>query len=264
MAETYSKVYNTAMTSWAKQRQMYYGAGVVAFLLLIIVPTTLIILHEDPTCFDGKQNQKETAIDKGGPCKLLNENTLDPLSVEWARSFAVRDGVYNAVAYVENSNPKSGIESMTYQFKLYSERNVLIAERFGRVAVLPGRVMPILEANIGTGNRKVVRTFFQLLDKEIWVQMYDPTSELNITDEVVLDVESKPHVDALITNAGVVEKKDIVLIATVFDSLGNAFATSRTFVENIKPEEVKAISFIWSEPFATTAARIDISPLMVP
>lgn len=243
---------------------MYYGAGVAAFLLLIFVPIAIVLIHEDPTCFDGKQNQEETGIDKGGPCKLLDEMAQQPLSVLWARAFGVRDGVYSAVAYVENPNPNSGIKSMTYQFKLYSERNILLAERFGRVPILPGKIIPILETNIKTGNRKVVRAFFQFLGREVWIEMYDPTKELEIYDETLSNLDSTPRIDAKIKNAGVGEKNEVVLIATVFDTVGNAFATSRTFVENIKPGEEQPIAFTWPEPFALSAARIDIIPLMVP
>lgn len=244
--------------------QIYYGAGVAVFLLIIIIPTVFFMVYKEPTCFDGKQNQEETGVDKGGPCKLLDENTLEPLKILWARAFSVREGTYSAVAYIENPNPKSGIESMTYQFKLYNEGNILIAERFGRVPILPGRVMPILEAGINTGKRKVVRAFFQFIDREVWVEMSDPTEELEIYDEAISNTDSAPRIDAKIKNTGVGDKNEIVLIATVFDSVGNAFATSRTFVENIKPEEEKIISFTWPKPFVLEAARIDISPLMVP
>ncbi len=250
--------------SWAKQRQMYYGIGVAVFLLLIIIPTLYFSLHKEPTCFDGKQNQGEISIDKGGPCKLLDERTQQPLSVLWTRSFEIRDGVYSALTYIENPNPKSGIELMTYQFKLYDERGVLLAERFGRVPILPGRVVPILETNIDVGNRKVVRTIFQFLDDEVWIEMQDPTKELKVVDSMLSNEDTTPRIDATLKNRGVSTKGQVILIATVFDTVGNAFAASRTFVDSIKSGEEKTVTFTWPNSFVLPVARIDVSLLMVP
>ncbi len=252
------------MSTWAKQRQIYYGTGVAVFLLLIIVPILYFTLHKEPTCFDGKQNQGEISPDKGGPCKLLDERVQQPLSVLWTRSFEIRDGVYSALTYIENPNPKSGIELITYQFKLYDEQGVLLAERFGRVPVLPGRVMPILETNIETGNRNVVRTIFQFMDDEVWVEMQDPTKELKLVDSILSNASSQPRIDATLKNTGVGTRGQVVLVATVFDTVGNAFAASRTFVDSIKAGGEKQVAFTWPNPFALPVARIDVSLLMVP
>lgn len=249
---------------WAKQRQIYYGAGVAAFILLILAPVIYNAVHQDPTCFDGKQNQGETAIDKGGPCTLLDENAVQPLSIMWARSFEIRDGVHSAVAYVENTNRGSGINSITYQIKLYSENSLLIAERFGRVSLLPGMVTPILETNIKTGTRKVVRTVFQFLDREVWVKMQNPARDIEVYNEVLTSADVVPTVTAKVVNAGVTTKSNVVFIATVFDTTGNAIATSRTFIERLKPTEERELVFTWPSPFTLPVARIDIVPLMAP
>jgi len=250
--------------SWARRRQVYYGLGVAVFIIMIFAPIAYNIIHEEPTCFDGKQNQGETSIDKGGPCKLLDERAVQPLSVMWVRPFKVRDGMYSAVAYIENANKSSGIESITYQLKLYSENSLLIAERFGKVAILPGMVTPILETNINVGNRKVVRAVFQFVNREVWVDMQNPTLGIKVSEERVIDKDTRPTVSANVTNTGVVDKSDVVFIATVFDTAGNAFATSRTYIEKLGAGQTQQVVFTWPEAFTLPVARIDIIPLMAP
>src|SRR3989344_7429415 len=90
--------------SWASRRRTFYILGIVLFFMVTVGIPAAIFLYKPPTCFDGKQNQEETAVDKGGPCLLLDERTLVPHAVVWSRSFEVRDGTYSAVAYIENPN----------------------------------------------------------------------------------------------------------------------------------------------------------------
>ncbi len=251
-------------SSWAKRRQIYYGVGVFIFILLIIIPITYAILHESPTCFDGKLNQGETSIDKGGPCTLLDESTLQPLKVLWTRPFKVRDGVYNTVAYIENTNKNSGIESVVYQVKLYGENNFLIAERFGEVPILPSMVIPIIETNIKTGNSNVVRSVFQFVEEEIWVKMDNPTDEIIVANETLTNTDTTPTVRANVKNTSIKNKSQIIFITTIFDTSGNAFASSRTFIESLGPNAERQIVFTWPEPFVLPVARVDIVPLMAP
>lgn len=253
-----------AVSDWARKRQLMYGSGVILFFVAIFAPIVFVSVYEPPSCFDGKLNQGETAIDRGGPCQLLDERTLQPHAVLWARSFAVRDGFYNAVAYIENPNQEAGVYDAAYQFKLYDERNILIAERFGRVPIFPGKVFPIFESRIDTGNRVPVRTFFSFVNEFVWERMQDPTLGITILNEKLSDTDTTPRIDAVVRNNTVVPREDVVIIATVFDPAGNAIASSRTFVERIEPNETLPIAFTWPHRFSSSVARIDIVPLALP
>jgi len=136
---------------WAnKMRAIYIGAFLIIAGILS-APSVYRMLNPVPTCFDGVMNQGETAPDLGGPCHYLNPADLKTLSLQWARAFPVVHGLYSAVAYVENPNLFGGVRDAKYVFRLYDDRNVLIAERYGKTFVPPGTVIPIFEGNLKVG-----------------------------------------------------------------------------------------------------------------
>ena len=253
-----------AISAWARKQQMLYGGGVALFFIVLAAPFVFFALYEPASCFDGKLNQGESTVDRGGPCVLLSEFDVQPHAVLWSRAFPVREGFYNAVAYIENPNQEAGVYNVGYQFKLYDDRNILIAERYGQVPVFPGKVFPIFESGIDTGNRVPVRTFFGFTSGFQWERMPDPTIGLTIINQRVADLDSSPRIDAVVRNSTVRSKEDIVIVATLFDQADNAIASSRTIVRRIDPNEEVAIAFTWPRPFALGVARVDIVPLALP
>ena len=253
-----------ATSAWARRRQMLYGGGVFLFFFVLIAPVVWYSIYEAPSCFDGKINQGETLVDRGGPCQLLDVRTLQPYALLWSRAFPVRDGFYNAVAYIENPNQEAGVYEAVYQFKLYDERNLLIAERIGVVPVFPGAVFPIFESRIDTGNRVPVRAFFNFVNELTWERMQDPTEGLLIVNEQTSGLESTPRVDAVLRNTNLAPREDVIIVATLFDIAGNAIASSRTLVERIETDSDVPIAFTWPRAFGVDVARVDIIPLALP
>lgn len=253
-----------ATSGWARRRQILYSAGIALFFGAIIAPIVFFATYKPATCFDGELNQEETAIDRGGPCQRLDERFLQPHAVLWSRAFPVRDGFYNAVAYIENPNSLGGVYDAAYQFKLYDDRNILIAERFGRVPVFPGKVFPIFESRIDTGNRVPVRTFFTFINDFVWERMEDPTLGLVISNQSLSNVESSPRLDATVRNTAVTDREDVVIVATLFDAANNAIASSRTLIERLGPNQETPIAFTWPRAFSDSVSRIDIVPLALP
>lgn len=91
-------------SQWVAKRKLFYGIFSIVALVLVIGVPLFFVLYKTPTCFDGKQNQNEKGIDCGGVCtRLCSSDIANPI-VLWQRSFVVTDGVYNAVAYVQNPN----------------------------------------------------------------------------------------------------------------------------------------------------------------
>ncbi|HWO07645.1 MAG TPA: hypothetical protein VNM40_03625 [Candidatus Paceibacterota bacterium] len=251
--------------SWASRRQATYLFGVVLFVgVLVTLPLAYWYFNLDETCFDGVQNQTETAVDKGGPCKLLDERTLTPHAVLWTRAFSVRDGSYSAVAFVENPNESAGVVLAPYRFRLYDDRNVLVAEREGATYVMPGTVTPVYEGAIDTGNRKVARAYFEFMAPLVWERLYDATRPIVIETKQITDPGAMPRLTAIVHNTGVTGFRDTQFVAVVYDTAGNAFAASATVVPVFGDGERKEIVFTWPDPFPYLPGRTDVIPLLEP
>jgi hypothetical protein len=241
-----------------------YAGGVGLFFLIVIGIPLAIYLYDSPTCTDGKQNQGETAVDKGGPCTILDERILAPSSVLWSRAFPVRGGLYSAVAYIENSNEGAGVRSVNYRFGLYDERNILVAERRGRTFIIPGGVTPIFEGAIATGNRTVARTYVEFTSTPVWERLINAAAILSIQNKNISDVQSTPRLTALAKNTSVSAVLDPSFVAVIFDPAGNAFAASATTLSRLAPNETKEIVFAWPDPYPSVVGRIDIISLLPP
>lgn len=251
--------------SWASRRRAAYTSGTILFFALLIgIPAFYWYINIPETCSDGIQNGNETGIDKGGSCPLLDERLLSPHAILWAREFPVRDGTYNVIAYVENPNDGAGVARVPYRFRLYDARNVLVAEREGATYLMPGTVTPIFEGAIDTGSRTVARTYLEFTAPLVWVRMTDSTLPIEIESREVTDANSAPRLIAVVRNTSVVDLHDVEFVASIFDTVGNAFAGSSTFIPLLREGEQKEIVFTWPDRFTYVPGRIDVLPSAPP
>ncbi|MCR4310974.1 MAG: hypothetical protein NUV54_00150, partial [Candidatus Taylorbacteria bacterium] len=88
------------MVSWSTRHQFFYISGAILFFLFALALPTLFLTYKAPSCVDGVQNQEELGIDCGGPCSVLCKAEALDVIVRWQRAFRVKEGVYNALAYV--------------------------------------------------------------------------------------------------------------------------------------------------------------------
>jgi len=233
------------------------------FALTFGIPLA-VWLYEPSTCFDGKQNQGETAVDKGSPCSLLDERTLTPYAVLWSRSFQVREGAHGAVVYIENPNNEAGVRRATYRFGLYDNRNILVATREGTTFIMPGGITPIFEGAIDTGNRTVARTYFEFTGPLVWERTTNAAEALTIRNKQMFNTNESPRFTATVKNESVAEIRNVSFVAVVFDTAGNAFAASETLLSHIAPDAKHEIVFTWPEPFRFAVGRLDIFPRLPP
>lgn len=251
--------------SWAFRRRLLYLSGVFLFFLILFgVPVAYKILSIPTTCFDGIQNQKETAIDKGGPCLLLDERYLQPHAILWSRGFRVRDGTYNAVAYIQNPNEGAGVERVRYRFKMYDAQNVLVAERTGSMYVMPGGITPVLESRIDTGFRIVARTYFEFTETLVWKRMKNRSTYIVVNDKTTTNPAFAPEVTATARNASVEVLNKVSFVAAVFDPEGNAFQASATAIDIFPSEVINDLIFTWPDPFTSDVGHVDVLPVVSP
>jgi hypothetical protein len=250
--------------SWASRRRSIYLTGIIAFLIVIVGVPLAKFSYRPPTCTDGIQNQGETAPDKGGPCPILDERSLSPASILWSRSFTVRDGLYGSVAYVVNENEKAGVKSAHFRFGLYDERNVLIAERSGKMFIMPASITPVYEMNINTGNRVVAHTYFEFAEPLVWERLKNAADAIRVINREMKDVTTNPRLTATAENVSVATVLDLSFVAVVFDPSGNARVSSMTSISSLYPKEKQQIVFTWPDPFIYPVGRIDIFPIVSP
>ena len=250
--------------SWASRRRTFYTSIIILGLTVIIGIPLFFLLYEEPTCFDNKENQDEVGIDCGGVCELLCQSQVIQPTILWSRAVAVTDGVYNAVAYVENPNFDIGTNAIVYLFKLFDEDNILIAERKGVTFIAPNSILSVFEGGIITGERVPKRTFFEFKGSPKWFKMHNPAISLIVENSVLSGAETLPKIEAEIRNSSTQDISDIEIIVIVFDENGNAIAASKTSVDRLRRLTSSDIVFTWPKPFSVKVGKIEIIMLTPP
>jgi hypothetical protein len=255
---------NMALLSWSTKRQLFYITILVLFFstfaFIIAYPT----LKKEPTCFDGKQNGLETGVDCGGGCALACINELEPMSVLWSRAFRVIGGRYNAVAYVVNHNPNEAIQKISYRFRFADANNIYIGKREGSTFIPPGGSFAIFEPAIDVGNSIPVYVNFEFTEVPVWYQISkEKVDQLKVlvSDINLIDATTSPKLTATVRNPSLFTLPDVGFITILNDANGNALSTSRTYINELKPLEIRDINFTWPEPIPGEVVEKEIIPM---
>ncbi|MDP3996328.1 MAG: hypothetical protein Q8P86_01375 [bacterium] len=243
--------------SWSSKRQLKILSALTALVLFLVALPAFFVLYEEPTCSDGNKNQGEQGVDCGGPCPVLCEaEALSPV-VHWQRAFKVQDGVYNAVAYVENPNLNSGAYDVPYIFKLYDSENILVQEKRGRADILPRKITGIFESGLLTGKRVPARATFEFSGNFLWVKEEPEDLDVRVVSRILKNEETAPRIDAVVENLSLEEVVNVEIVVIVYNTEGNAMASSKTIVDKIPKEGQATITFTWPAPFGESSGRIE-------
>lgn len=243
---------------WAFWRRLAYGSGFLSFWLVVGVTTYFINTYAPPTCFDNLQNGGEGGIDCDGSCVRICASSVTPPKVNWANSFRIVEGQYNAVAYVENKNAVAATPALKYTFKLLDQGTV-IAERSGVTILPPNSVYPIFEGRILTTDGRVpTETTITLEPVELWQPATIGRTQFRVLENDLTDTDARPRLSARIENTELVPAKDVEVVATIFDGQGKAVTASQTFIDNLDPRSTKEVVFTWPNSIAKTVRSCEV------
>jgi hypothetical protein len=244
------------MIGWSKRRQITLVSGALfAFLLLFVLPAYLL-MRTRPTCTDGVQNGTENGIDCGGGCRYLCVGDAEAPLVQFARAVIVDNGVYGAVAYLENRNQHAGARAVPYVLKTYDAGGLLVGEKSGTAYIPPRKVFALFEGRMQTGDRIPVRATFSWSATPRFERM-------NV--EPVLDVREKhfetaidvSRLEATLYNPSLASVRGIEITALLFDHGGTVYAASRTHITELAGTASTPLSFTWPRLLAQPA-RIEV------
>lgn len=243
--------------------------GIMAFVILLISGYLIytFFIKKTPTCFDHVQNQDERGVDCGGVCQLVCTADAKTIVPVWSRVFHTTGDVYSVVAYLENQNKTAGVKKISYEFRIYDDKNILAGEPItGTTFIGPYDKTALFASPIKTGNRIPTRAFFSFTSQPEWfttdARYQTPqlrTAKIQLTDET-----TTPKLSADIVNPTIYPYKNIEVIALVYDEKGNALNASKTMIESLPQQSSETVYFTWPEPFQSKVARIEIIPRLNP
>lgn len=237
-------------SAWASRRKAIILSVVIFVLVAICFFVFWVFWHKAPTCFDGQKNGDEIGIDCGGSCDLIcTGDAIFPI-VRWdPRMLEISPGIWSIIVYVENPNTDADAVYAPYTFVIYGENNEILFKKEGATILPKNKTVGIFEGSISIKNGKPRRSIFELGKNLIWQKNVISEQKIEIGHSSLMRLDSEPRIEAVLTNQGSKEIKNIELVAAVFDGSDNVIAASRTFVENLNKGEKTNIFFTWPKPF---------------
>jgi len=250
--------------TWASKRKVFYLAVVAVVVLFFIYLIARPYINKTPTCFDNTQNGDETGIDCGGSCQIACTLQVDKISIKWSRAFEVVPGRYNAVAYLENHNKDTVINSISYRFRFADKDNVYIGKREGTTYIPSSGKFAIFEPAIDLGNSVPVYTSFEFTQTPTWITVSEEkANQLKIlTSDIKLENEdTSPKLSAVVKNNSLFQIPEINIVTILYDEKGNAISASKTYLDVLDGEESKIINFTWPQAFGEKVIVKEIIPM---
>lgn len=246
--------------SWASRRKILYTGTALLIVVGISGAVAYALLNRPASCLDGQKNGGEKGIDCGGSCSRICEGDAQAPVVLWSRALQVAPGIYTAAAYIENRNSLAYARHVRYTFRLFDDRNVLIAERVGVASIASTRFVPIIESNIATGNRVPTRAFFEFQDAPMWETGELP--RLTLSDQT-LDEEDR-RVSVRVRNDSGRLLTGIPVAAILYDAEGTAQAASVSSIKRLEKGASEEVVFTWPSQFSRPVIETQIIALPTP
>ncbi len=234
---------------WASRRRSFIIILIGSFVLFFIVLPYWWTHRVVPTCFDGKMNQTERGIDCDGSCSLVCPGGAKKLKILWTKVFPVRDGTYDIVAYVENSNFTIGAPEVPYTAKLYDNNGAVIVEASGKTYAKPNELFAIFRGNMQTGGRVAVTGSIEIPDTFRWYTGTREEQLFTVDNKRLVDAERKPKLTAMLHNDHPLVYRNVDVTVIIYDVNHEPIGVSSTRVQKIDKNSSEVLNFTWPTAF---------------
>ncbi len=244
--------------TWTGRRKFSYTVLFCIVIVAVLGYVGFKFLYHPPTCFDGTWNQNESGIDCGGGCELLCPTDFISPRISWERTSYVAKGLYSVLAYGENLNTDGYLIDVGYKIRLYDTDGVLITAREGSVDISPASRFAIFEPNIQTGERVPVRAIVEFDESLVW-KKFDGEYRFpaSVGQYSIENASTTPRLSVKIRNQGLATLPRMKVTAIVYNTVGEAFAFSQTYIDSIGPQGEVSALYTWLVPFKEMVGQVE-------
>ena len=139
------------MSAWSLKRKIYIYLTGISCAVFVVAVGFFFTLYTPPSCNDGIQNGSEAGVDCGSVCGVMCAVQPVPLLPLWTRTFPVSEGVYAAVAYVENQNETLYVPEVQYEIVLYDATGSVVERSSQKTLIMENSITPIFVPYILSG-----------------------------------------------------------------------------------------------------------------
>ncbi len=235
--------------NWASRRRLIIIAIITGFIVLFGVLPYWILHRQDPTCYDGARNGLETGVDCGGSCSLVCREAVRDPKILWANIFASRPGVYDVVAYIENSNFNIAAPRVPYVITLKDAQDKTVTTVSGETWIGPNERFALFEGNIRTGDRIPTTAIVSFSPNIPWYVAKKGDDLFTVAEKRLTDPDKFPKLSATLRSLAPEVIRNIQATVIVYDAQGAPIGASATRVEKLDQGGSEQLLFTWPKPF---------------
>jgi hypothetical protein len=245
--------------SWAARKRLKIVLVIGATAALILALALYLSIHTPPSCVDHAQNGGEAGVDCGGPCPYLCNAAEQAPVVRFTKVFPGLPGTTDVLAYVDNPNRDAFSYHAPYTLTLYSASSTVIGAQSGVVDLAPGATTPVFVANIPGA---IARAYLAIDPAQVPWEAAKNLPQSPIAGSPALGgTQDAPRVSVALANGSAAARREVGVVAALFDASGNVVTASQTLVPEIPAQGSAEAVFTWNGAFPAAPVRIDIFPL---
>ncbi|MBI5079227.1 peptidoglycan-binding protein [Candidatus Wolfebacteria bacterium] len=220
-------------------KQILYIIGYLTAIFLILLAVYLIWFKPAPTCKDNRQNQEETGVDCGGPCKPCEIKALSPVEVSFVKHFPAGEKTI-LLAEIKNPNPDYGADGFSFYFDIYADTGEKIKRINGKSFIYAGEIKYIFET-IDIDYAKIGKTELTIADSEWKSTEKFPKPQIQVRDaKTEKDPKnSRVFISGTIKNNNAFSLKNVKILSVLSNPENIQISASKTELENIGSFEEK-------------------------
>lgn len=236
---------------------------IIIYLIIFSLAACLIYLaiRPDPTCYDGKKNQREEKADCGGQCapceKIINAQPLEMAEKAFVYG---GPGKYDVLAKITNPNNQFGSPEFSYEFTLRDSEGREIARRSGNGFILPAETKYILETGLAAetipGEAEIKITG---ADWEEFFEYEKP--KLNIYNkryDLISGGAGYSEAYGLVRNESLFDFNFIKINVVLRDASGKILALNSTDMRTVSAGEQRDFRLLWPTSFPGDVENLEM------
>ena len=226
--------------------------GIFGVILVTFIGLIVSLTISSPTCFDGKQNQKEEGVDCGGPCAACSKELIGKdLIVKSAHVVYGGENKYDVVANIHNPNALYGGKVVYYTVEVLDGSGNVLATRNNQTFILPNENKYIIEVGIETA-QKPSSVKVSINDVE-WVKFteFDSPQIVVKNQRFGLVENDTNYAEALglVSNDSPYDFHSVVINVILEDERGIPVAVNKTEMRTLDSNSQREFRLIWPHKF---------------
>lgn len=238
---------------------------IIFFYLLLfaaVVWVLYLIFKPAPTCNDGKQNQKETGVDCGGPCAPCPEK-INASDFEVAESAVIPnpEGTYDLVAKVRNPNDLYGAQDFSVTLSPKDEQGNVIASFEEKSFILPQQEKYIVLVNTSLEKQPASLdvAFGNISWKKFSSYQEPDVSVTNKEYNLITSGVGYSELKGLLKNNSTFDFQDLAVVAVLRDADDKIITVNSTNMQTVLSREEREFRMFWPKSFPGEVSRVEVA-----